>query len=125
MAQFNGIGFPFRQGPSSFPEVSVDAQLIKESIAQILGTSPTERLMRPSFGAGVYKHVFANNDDVLAQLIESDVRRALRLYETRITVTNVTSSRSDNMIITDIDYIVLSTQQTQSAQVVQVVPTGE
>lgn len=120
--QFRGIAFPFRKGKTSFPEAAADDDLIRQSIFQILGTSRGERVMRPTFGANVYKFVFANNNDLLADLIATEVRTALGRFEPRISVVTVQVVSNDNEVVTTVSYVVKATNVRRSVDIVEQKP---
>ena len=69
-----GLGFPFhferRSGAARVSSATTtEHEHIHESIIQILGTSPGERLMRPECGSRLKSLVFEANDEVLKGLI--------------------------------------------------------
>jgi len=114
---FRGVAFPFQKGPVSFPNGATDEVLIADSIFQILSTTRGERVMRPSFGANIHAFVFENNNDSLAQLMETEVRSQLAKFEPRIIVTTVTSVKEDTTITLSIEYIVRLTKNTQTVNI--------
>lgn len=82
---------------------------IEQAVDIILRTSPNERVMRPAFGAGLRRFVFAPNSPVTHRRVEQAVRRALIDYEPRITVEKVIARAADdepNLMEIDIDYVV-------------------
>ena len=90
-----GIKFPFRfdrkTGGVAISEVaSQDHARIRESIVQILGTRVGERFMRPDFGSRLHELVFETNDSVLKGLIRHYVIDAIRKWEKRVVITEVT-----------------------------------
>jgi phage baseplate assembly protein W len=118
MATFIGLSFPFRKSAQAFPAPSEDADLIKESLKQILLTQKGERVMRPDFGADVYRFVFENNHAALATLIQTEVARAIGTYEPRVILLNVTVDRiADNAVMATIYYIIPATGQKDEVQV--------
>ena len=80
---------------------------IRDSIVIILSTSKGERVMRPTFGCNITEYVFAPNNSATATLISFYVKEALREWEPRIEVQNVTvapdADQSNKMNIS-IDY---------------------
>jgi uncharacterized protein len=62
---------------------------IEESIAIIIGTSPGERMMRPTFGCRIHELVFATNDPSTYGLARRYVQEALGMWEPRIEVLDV------------------------------------
>jgi len=113
-ATFKGIAFPFRKGATSSPEKTEDAELIKQSIIQILLTERGERVFRPDFGSGLLSRVFDNNDAMFESLIQAEVFSAIGKWEPRAIVQGVEVKREDSTAIVTVSFIVVSTRQ-QSA----------
>jgi len=65
------------------------ADHIRDMILQILLTSPGERVMRPTFGAGLRRYLMDPNTPSTRAQIALDVQAALQTWEPRITVTSV------------------------------------
>jgi phage baseplate assembly protein W len=115
-----GLRFPFafqkRSGGAQVSTVtSLDHAHIHESILQILGTRPGERLMNPEFGSRLKDLVFEPNDFVFKGLIRRYVIDAIERWETRVYVTDVTFDDSPetvdaNTIPVRISYRVIDTQ---------------
>lgn len=117
MATFLGIKFPFGFSTSSFPAASEDQDLIRESLVQIITTTPGERVMRPDFGSRVYSFIFENNNELMAELIRSEVSAVIAKYEPRVSVTSISSLREDNEITIQVNYIVKLTGQQDSVSI--------
>ena len=101
----------------NFPVRPVDGKLIyaryeddiEQAVELILRTSPGERVMKPSLGAGLRNHVFGPNSAVTHRRVERDVREALIGQEPRITVERVEARagpNDPNLMEIDIDYVV-------------------
>jgi phage baseplate assembly protein W len=103
---YRGIAFPFGKSTSSFPAKVTDAELVAQSIQQIILTSPGERVMRPDFGCNAYAFVFENNDVILEELIRTEVTGAIGRYEPRAIVQSVSTERDASSIIVTIKFIV-------------------
>src|SRR3954453_21013243 len=97
-----GWRFPIRQvarparqaGSLSEIEAGEEERKIREAIWIILATAPGERIMRPDFGCGIHRLVFAVNDAAtIAEAVES-VRAALIRWEPRIDVLDVDATTS-------------------------------
>lgn len=106
----NGWAFPVtgKQGAVCMadPEAS-----ISQAIWIILATAPGERIMRPEFGCGIHRLVFAVNDITTRSRVAEEVRKALVLWEPRITLLQVsveTKGRGEVLLI-NIEYRVRST----------------
>lgn len=105
-----GIQFPIKTSGGIFAQ-SEGAELIEESIRLILSTSPGERLMRPKFGCGLRKMVFAANTAAARSRIAYEVEEALKRWEPRIKlelVEVVTNEKAQNRLNIEISYKVLS-----------------
>lgn len=80
---------------------------INQSIAIILRTGIGSRVMRPTFGAGVDRYVFAPRTDEVCFRLATDVERALLLWEPRIIVDRVEATPAgdaDGRIDVEIEY---------------------
>lgn len=86
-----GVGwrFPVRWDAGGRAEASADEQHVAEAIRLILRTSQGARAMRPEFGAGVDRYVFAPRTDEACFRLAADVRRALLLSEPRAVIERV------------------------------------
>jgi phage baseplate assembly protein W len=84
----------------SFPFGGVDAngrlpwtagnQSVREVMLNILLTRPGERLMRPTFGAGLRNFIHQPNNETTRSLIADAARRAVERWEPRVLVDDVT-----------------------------------
>lgn len=108
-----GLRFPFafqkRSGGAQISTTtSADHAHIHESILQILGTRPGERLMNPDFGSHVRDLVFEPNDAVLKGLLRHYIIDSLERWEKRIVVTDVSFDDSAENIDSYTLYICIS-----------------
>lgn len=88
---------------------------IRQSILIILETAPGERLMRPDFGCGIHELVFGVIDSTLLQRVRSVVSEALREFEARIDVLDVSPDPDGadiGLLKVEIEYRVRKTNQT-------------
>jgi phage baseplate assembly protein W len=92
-----GLAFPMRLDPLGHVALVTDDVEIRESIRLILGTVPGERPLRPEFGCGIHRFVFAPADETTAGLIAEEVRWALERWEVRIEVDDVVVSIADDV----------------------------
>jgi len=110
-----GSGWPFPvrwdhdrdTDPSPGLRTSSGEQHIKEALVLILRTALGERVMRPTFGAGVDRYVFDPRNGEVCRRLEEDVRRALLLAEPRVLVDAVTAQLAgpaEDRIDVQIDY---------------------
>ena len=90
-----GLRFPFRFDPrtggvqGSAPKTATDPEHLRQSILQILRTQPGERFLRPEFGSRLHELVFEPDDEVLKGLVRHHVFEAVRRWEKRVVVTDV------------------------------------
>ncbi len=85
-----GWSFPFAIQPDTGRIAMVEYEEdIKQSIRIILATAKGERVMHPDFGCGIHDLVFGVINVALIAQVERDVSDALRLYEARIEVEQV------------------------------------
>lgn len=90
------VALPFSINASG--EVSFDTDPVKwatNHILAILLTSPGERVMRPTYGAGVYTFVWENQDPLVEQNIIATINTQLATYEPNITVNEVEFVQSE------------------------------
>lgn len=74
-------------------------ELLYESVIRILMTSPGERVMRPSFGVGLNKQIFATLTPDTLQDLAIALHTSLANYEKRVTIEDVqTELVEDNVI---------------------------
>lgn len=116
-ALFRGIFFPFQKGALSFPRPVEDDELVRQSIIQIVLTARGERVMRSGFGSNIYSFIFENNDDVLAELIRTELMTAIGRYEPRAIVTDIQVTQDENQVTVDIFYVVVATKQEDRATI--------
>ncbi len=87
---------------------------IRQAIRIILETARGERVMRPNFGCGIHDLVFEAVDTTTIQRIRSEVEEALRRYEARIDVIEVTvdeDATSEGKLLVELEYRVRRTNQ--------------
>jgi phage baseplate assembly protein W len=107
-----GWAFPVRTDATGGIALVSREREIEEAIRLILGTTPGERPMRPLFGCKINEYVFAPADDGTASAIAADVRSALRIWEPRIDVEDVTvtfDTRDQTILYIDIRYVIRRT----------------
>lgn len=103
------VAQPFSIGVSG--EVSYDTDPVKwatNHILAILLTNPGERVMRPSYGAGVYGFVWENQDPLIEQNIIATINTQLATYEPNITVNEVEFVQSDISMMNGVVMLVVS-----------------
>jgi phage baseplate assembly protein W len=118
---FLGVGWPFPlSDEDGGPKVNEDGSLklseyeasVRESVWIVLGTAKGERVMRPTFGCGIYDLVFEVNSASTAGLVAQAVRDALLYFEPRIDVLDVrvqAGGTDGEELLISIDYQVRAT----------------
>lgn len=115
MAQeFLGIGWKYPLSLDEKGQVACSRyeEDVREAIWIILRTSPGERVMRPDFGCGIHDYVFAPNNAQTAELLRFHVEEALKRWEPRISINEVSvqpDPEAFSRLLITIDYQVRST----------------
>ena len=80
---------------------------VRQSILLILETEPGERVMRPTFGAGLRRFLMKPNTDAIRAQIQLEVERALRAFEPRIQLRSVKVRPGEDpaLVLIEIDYL--------------------
>lgn len=102
-----GWGFPVLpdSGTRALPWVD-GPEIVRQSILMILETEPGERVLRPTFGCGLRKHLMEPNTTATRALIRRDVELALALFEPRIEVRElrVDPGEDPSLVLIQISY---------------------
>lgn len=105
-----GVGFPFRLNKNGEVFSSSFEDSIEESIKIILSTKPGERVMRPEFGCRIHELMFAPNTTDTHNLAIYFVTEALKRWENRILIKEVTVHKtSDTAIDINVNYQIRDT----------------
>ncbi len=102
-----GWGFPVSPtGQGTLPVVE-GADTVDRSIRIILATEPGERLMRPTFGCGLHAFVMKPNSVSVRAQIRSRVETALKTWEQRILLTEISVDPGDDpsLVLIRISYV--------------------
>ncbi len=111
------VDYPYHFDGRGRTAAASDEDHIRDMIEQVLFTSPSERVNRPSFGSGVLKLLFAPNSDALAAATNLTVQGALQQWlGDLIQVESVDVRSVDESIRVNIQYTVRRTQQRQVVQ---------
>jgi hypothetical protein len=98
-----GWAFPPRVGDRDRIEMAEDDADIRQAIRIIIGTALGERVMRPDFGCRIHELIFDPCNDETATRAVRYVREALRRWEPRINLDEVTAvpidARTGELII--------------------------
>ena len=106
-----GPGFPWRLDAAGNLAMTALDEHVRQSIVLILSTNRGERVMRPEFGAGLDRMVFAPMLPATAALLAHEVRTALIRNEPRSEVERVDVTPGDrpSLLLIDISYRVRRT----------------
>lgn len=116
-----GRGWAFPVGVDATGGIALSAMHpeIEEAIEIIIGTSPGERVMRPTFGCRIHELVFAPNDPSTYGLARRYILEALGMWEPRIDVTDVQISpsateRDMGLLLITVNYEVRATKDART-----------
>ena len=105
MAVPQGIRSPFEISKTRGSPVIVEGNaLFDSSIRTILRTIPGERPFRPTFGSWLSLMLFANMTEGAAFQAAAEAKRALKIWEPRITVQDILFELTDNAILLSVIY---------------------
>jgi phage baseplate assembly protein W len=107
-----GWSFPIKVNAKGGLDWSTGPDRIQAAIWIILSTSPGERLMLPTFGAGIKDYVFDSNSQVVCARLQTAVQKALTQWEPRIQVVSVQATPSpdqDSLVLISITYQIRNT----------------
>jgi phage baseplate assembly protein W len=79
--QLNSAG-----GIAMTSDPNVQAQ---QHIVSLISTSPTERVMLPSYGTGVKGAVFSPGSQFVTGMLQQEISRAMEVFEPNITVNSI------------------------------------
>jgi len=82
-----------------------DDDSVREVMRNILLTRAGERLMRPTFGAGLLEFVHQPNNETTRNLMANLVRKAIEQWETRVRVDSV-SVLADSTSVSKVQVII-------------------
>src|ERR1700758_505800 len=109
-----GWSFPIKVNAKGGLDWSTGAARIQAAIWIILSTTPGERLMLPTFGAGIKDYVFESNSEMIRAQLESSITSALTQWEPRIQLVSVQANPSpdqDSLILVTIQYQIRDTNE--------------
>jgi len=107
---FNDIGMAFGKNPFT-DDVSIvkDDNAIKQSIRNLVMTTPGEKPFQPNIGCGVYSLLFEPLDAFSADAIKSEIINTINQYERRVQLRNVNCIpfKGNNKISVTVQYQVV------------------
>jgi phage baseplate assembly protein W len=87
---------------------------VRQAILLLLATAPGERVMRPDYGCGLHRLLFAPNDESTAGLAIHYVRQSLERHEPRVEILSIDAGPSPDLpdlLEIYLEYRVRATQQ--------------
>lgn len=90
-----GIKFPFSASEPGYIKKSVDVELAKSNLKQLLNTKPGERVMLPGFGCDLESLLFEPFDEELVLEAKDRVVDSIRTYIPYLKLNKVQVSRSE------------------------------
>lgn len=107
---FKDISLGFLKNPFT-KDVSpvTNEEAIKQSIKNIVLTSPGEKLFNPNFGSRVYSLLFEPLDPFLIDNIQTEILNTIANYEKRVQVTNIecVPDYANNAIDVSLEYSIV------------------
>ena len=88
-----GVTLPFN-GEGVFNRSFTSKAQIKTNLLSVLLTEPGERIMQPTFGVGLRKHLFENN--IKKDEIEERINKQVQLYVPQISIKNLKIKKGIN-----------------------------
>ncbi len=116
------IDFPFHFDKRGRTATTDDEDHIRDMIEEFLFTNPGERVNRPDFGSGLLQMVFAPNSPEIASALQFTIQAGLQRWLGDVIVAQkVEVTSEDSTLRVLVQYVVRSTNQTQSATFTQTV----
>lgn len=88
-----GLNFPFPVNGSAYVNKSVEVELAKANLKQLLNTAPGERLMLPNFGCNLESLLFEPFDERLVLEVKERVSFSISNYIPYLTLNRVRVER--------------------------------
>lgn len=113
---FIGTGwrFPITVNAKGGINLSDGPERISDAIWVIIKTSLGERVMLPTFGAGVNDYVFQSNSSMIRTQLVTSIKQALLQWEPRITLTQVSANPvpdEPSQVLVSIEYTINATNE--------------
>lgn len=114
------LDFPFHFDNRGRTAVTDDDDHIRDMIEEFLFTNPGERVNRPDFGSGLLQMVFAPNSPDIASALQFTIQAGLQRWLGDVIVAQkVEVTSEDSTLSVFVQYVVKSTNQTQTATFTQ------
>ncbi len=94
-----GLAYPFKIDPATGGVAwARGSDKLRQNIQIILGTRFGERPMLRNFGTRIHSLIHDPNDDVLAELLQTQAQQAILQFEPRVLVTQTQVTQSDGEV---------------------------
>ena len=114
------IDFPFHFDSRGRTATAGTDDHVRDMIEQLIFTNPGERVNRPDFGSGLLQLVFAPNSPEMAATVQFTLQAAIQHWlGDVIQVQNLSVDATDSTLTVDLQYVVISSGDTQSATFVR------
>jgi uncharacterized protein len=111
------LNYPFGYDGRGQTAACEEDDHIRQMIEQVIFTSQSERVNRPSFGSGILKLVFAPNSDALAAATSLTVQGALQHWlGDLIQIESVEVQSTDGSLNVLVQYTIRRTQERKTIQ---------
>ncbi|AUO01779.1 phage baseplate protein [Serratia marcescens] len=81
--------FPLRYSPDTGVSMTAGVEAVMQSLRVLFMTEPGERIMRESWGGGMYDFIFENITDELLANIHNRIEESILRYEPRAVLKDV------------------------------------
>lgn len=114
------VAFPYHFDARGRTAEAADDRHVRDMIEQLLFTSPSERVNRPTWGSGVLNLLFAGNSPELAAAAQLTVHGALQQWlGDVIHVEGVNVQSEDSRLTITVQYIIRRSQERHTAEFTQ------
>lgn len=111
------VAFPYHFDARGRTAEAADDRHVRDMIEQLLFTSPSERVNRPTWGSGVLNLLFAGNSPELAAAAQLTVHGALQQWlGDVIHVEGVNVMSEDSCLTITVQYIIRRSQERHTAE---------
>jgi len=117
------VTFPYQYDARGRTSTAADDRHVREMIEQLLFTSPSERVNRPTWGSGVLNLLFAGNSPELAAAAQLTVHGALQQWlGDVIHIEGVRVVSNDSELAITVQYVIRRSQERNTATFTQNTP---
>ncbi len=111
------LAFPYRIDLRGNTAANSGDEHIRDLIAQVLFTNPSERVNRATFGSGLRALLFAPGNDALSAAVQHTVQSSLQQWlGDLIQVDAVAVAVQDSTMQVTVQYLIRRSQQRQTTQ---------